>query len=533
MIEKYLKSTSLSIAVLLLLAFLPIAHANATSPITFRLTYKGKVVPNSPVTVNHWSSGGSSEPLGYTDKNGSVSISLKEGRNDVSFASTGLESDFAASNNLTVIVESGAIKSVTSVFPKTGEIKIDSTNAYPVELDSPNFVFRVLYNGTPLSNVEIGSNFSYGAFVRNLTNNSGYGSIRVPDFSNGEIGEVRLMTRWRKLVALTSGIKDDTPEITMRLRIRAANGKLSSVVDEFGHEWTATSNGVYDITLSNPNLVFEVTQGDKLIKSGGLELQNGSNVTSLGTNVTGRNSLNVASGLSILKIYSFSDPSSIDIGAFFITTANGLVTRMLDFDGREVSVVGGVYQARMQLPNLRVRVSDGTNFLYNVSVGAKGYPKWLTPKPLQTIDLGVNTIHDFYNFYLPDGTWEIFSSASGSAFNSVSSSKYEVLIENSKVVRVTPQRSVDKAELTSGYVVLYPGTLKTTLDEAAKAWEDAKAQARAEARAKEEAQTRAELESKAKLDASKKKTTITCVKGKLTKKITAMNPKCPKGYKKK
>lgn len=341
------------------------------------------------------------------------------------------------------------------------------------------------------------------------------------------------MTRWRKLVALTSGIKDDTPEITMRLRIRAANGKLSSVVDEFGHEWTATSNGVYDITLSNPNLVFEVTQGDKLIKSGGLELQNGSNVTSLGTNVTGRNSLNVASGLSILKIYSFSDPSSIDIGAFFITTANGLVTRMLDFDGREVSVVGGVYQARMQLPNLRVRVSDGTNFLYNVSVGAKGYPKWLTPKPLQTIDLGVNTIHDFYNFYLPDGTWEIFSSASGSAFNSVSSSKYEVLIENSKVVRVTPQRSVDKAELTSGYVVLYPGTLKTTLDEAAKAWEDAKAQARAEARAKEEAQTRAELESKAKLDASKKKTTITCVKGKLTKKITAMNPKCPKGYKKK
>jgi hypothetical protein len=30
-----------------------------------------------------------------------------------------------------------------------------------------------------------------------------------------------------------------------------------------------------------------------------------------------------------------------------------------------------------------------------------------------------------------------------------------------------------------------------------------------------------------------KKTTITCVKGKLTKKVTAINPKCPKGYKKK
>jgi hypothetical protein len=35
------------------------------------------------------------------------------------------------------------------------------------------------------------------------------------------------------------------------------------------------------------------------------------------------------------------------------------------------------------------------------------------------------------------------------------------------------------------------------------------------------------------LVAAKKKTTITCVKGKLTKKITAVNPKCPRGYKKK
>jgi hypothetical protein len=30
-----------------------------------------------------------------------------------------------------------------------------------------------------------------------------------------------------------------------------------------------------------------------------------------------------------------------------------------------------------------------------------------------------------------------------------------------------------------------------------------------------------------------KKTTITCVKGKTSKKVTAANPKCPKGYKKK
>jgi hypothetical protein len=38
---------------------------------------------------------------------------------------------------------------------------------------------------------------------------------------------------------------------------------------------------------------------------------------------------------------------------------------------------------------------------------------------------------------------------------------------------------------------------------------------------------------KAKAAATAKKTTITCIKGKLTKKVTAVNPKCPSGYKKK
>jgi hypothetical protein len=36
---------------------------------------------------------------------------------------------------------------------------------------------------------------------------------------------------------------------------------------------------------------------------------------------------------------------------------------------------------------------------------------------------------------------------------------------------------------------------------------------------------------KAKAAATAKKTTMTCIKGKLTKKVTAVNPKCPTGYK--
>jgi hypothetical protein len=72
-----------------------------------------------------------------------------------------------------------------------------------------------------------------------------------------------------------------------------------------------------------------------------------------------------------------------------------------------------------------------------------------------------------------------------------------------------------------------------------KAKQEADAKAAAELKAKEEADAKAAADQLAaeKLAASKaaslKKTTIICVKGKLTKKVTAVKPKCPTGYKKK
>ena len=54
-----------------------------------------------------------------------------------------------------------------------------------------------------------------------------------------------------------------------------------------------------------------------------------------------------------------------------------------------------------------------------------------------------------------------------------------------------------------------------------------------EAKAKAEAEAKAKAEAEAKAKAETKNKTITCIKGKLTKKVTGVNPKCPKGYKKK
>jgi hypothetical protein len=72
----------------------------------------------------------------------------------------------------------------------------------------------------------------------------------------------------------------------------------------------------------------------------------------------------------------------------------------------------------------------------------------------------------------------------------------------------------------------------------AKAEAEAKAKLEAIQRAEAEAKATAELKAKQEAEAAAKavaakKITITCVKGKLTKKVTAVNPKCPKGYKKK
>ena len=64
-----------------------------------------------------------------------------------------------------------------------------------------------------------------------------------------------------------------------------------------------------------------------------------------------------------------------------------------------------------------------------------------------------------------------------------------------------------------------------------KAKQEAEAKAAAEIKAKQEAELKAKQEAADKAAAALKKATITCAKGKLTKKVTAVKPKCPAGYK--
>jgi hypothetical protein len=80
----------------------------------------------------------------------------------------------------------------------------------------------------------------------------------------------------------------------------------------------------------------------------------------------------------------------------------------------------------------------------------------------------------------------------------------------------------------------YESSLKAKVESEAKAAEELKAKQEA---VSAQAANQVKVITPSKVSSSKtvvpKKVTITCIKGKLVKKVTATNPKCPVGYKKK
>jgi secreted trypsin-like serine protease len=108
----------------------------------------------------------------------------------------------------------------------------------------------------------------------------------------------------------------------------------------------------------------------------------------------------------------------------------------------------------------------------------------------------------------------------------------------SEILRKVPNiRAFGNATVTWPYLAEMESQLSKWAKEAEerlvaeKAAAELKAKQQAEAKAAAELKAKQEAEAKA-AQSKNKKTTITCVKGKLTKKVTAINPKCPKGSKK-
>ena len=93
---------------------------------------------------------------------------------------------------------------------------------------------------------------------------------------------------------------------------------------------------------------------------------------------------------------------------------------------------------------------------------------------------------------------------------------------------------IKEAEMIVNQMVIKAAEAKAAAE--LKAKQEAEERAAVELKSKQEAEAKAAAELKAKQEADAKaaalkRTTITCVKGKLTKKVSAVKPKCPSGYK--
>ena len=131
----------------------------------------------------------------------------------------------------------------------------------------------------------------------------------------------------------------------------------------------------------------------------------------------------------------------------------------------------------------------------------------------------------------PPETWYGFPSMSWIDPNS----KLRDLLKTAeKIVEEDRKREAEEIRLAAELKAKQETEAKAAAELKAKQEADAKAAAELKVKLEAEAIAAAELKAKQEADAKAaalKKTTITCVKGKLTKKVTAVKPKCPSGYK--
>jgi len=133
----------------------------------------------------------------------------------------------------------------------------------------------------------------------------------------------------------------------------------------------------------------------------------------------------------------------------------------------------------------------------------------------------------------PPETWYGFPSMSWIDPNS----KLRDLLKTAeKIVEEDRKREAEEVRLAAELKAKQETEAKAAAELKAKQEADAKAAAELKVKLEAEAIAAAQLKAKQEAEAKAaalKKTTITCIKGKLVKKVTGVKPVCPKGYKKK
>ena len=146
--------------------------------------------------------------------------------------------------------------------------------------------------------------------------------------------------------------------------------------------------------------------------------------------------------------------------------------------------------------------------------------------------LGTTGLGLVNNNFPPPETWYGFPSMSWIDPNS----KLRDLLKTAeKIVEEDRKREAEEIRLAAELKAKQETEAKAAAELKAKQEADAKAAAELKVKLEAEAIAAAELKAKQEAEAKAaalKKTTVTCIKGKLVKKVTAVKPVCPKGYKK-
>ena len=227
-----------------------------------------------------------------------------------------------------------------------------------------------------------------------------------------------------------------------------------------------------------------------------------------------------------------------------------------------VEMVGYGFQNEAMRTDLQARNNQSPHKMTSVLVSGEdlrryyaAYPGWIQPN--QTIlDLGIPNNEKVGSVCDGDSGAGFFVQKSNTRYylGAVGAAQAGITNCNGSFTRFAPNGGMSGLTPTHKFLALIKEAEEFVANE--KKLEAMKEEARvaAELKAKQEADERARIEAelKAKLEAEEKaaaelkakqeavakanaikKTTITCAKGKVIKKVTAVKPKCPSGYKKK
>jgi len=443
-----------------------------------------------------------------SDSSGLFTIGLREGKTRIYILSTGSESNPSAGTFFTITMIG---KSATSV-----------TNEFGAEL--------------PINNGLREFTFSKPNFTGSITTSPLYeGSARYSRLDSS-LGQTDIMSNRTKIKNNYSYKVVDERKYITYFEFQGTQ-KLFAISPPCDFNGQDTLCPIFEI--KSPNLIFRVVSS-----SGNPQSKIGPSVRP----VLDSKSIN---GLSSWQNLDLTSRFYLADGLYIIeTTLNDLNNVRRYFEARVrnslvVSVVDGI-SGREYFPN---------NGIYDLD--------YLTPAPPTKFSINLKTQIPGGVVFQIEPIPKIDFSLALTSTNSATGMKSIQQVEMSAGGLITVQ---DKKKLEAIQVVMRnfsadilatsPLTLVEKPSEAElraeaeakasaelKAKQDAEAKAAAELKAKQEAEAEAAAERvaaelKAKQEASAKvaatkKTTITCIKGKLIKKVSAVKPKCPTGYKKK